>query len=579
MHRKFFYYFLFIALLSKGQIVFAQEPSENKDTLHLVEILQAKKLELRKTDDSTNLQILTGSVKLKQEKTFFDCDSCVINNRLNTFDAFGHIHINDADTANVYSDYLQYLISKKVAYLKGNVILTDGKGTLTTPELEYDVDTKLGIYKSGGKVVNKKTILTSQEGYYYTDLKDVYFKKNVELKDPAYHVLTDSLIYNTENETMRFIAKTFIKDSSGRTIETSEGYYNLKTGKAEFGNNPIIKDGSTIIKARRITNDDSTGISRAEGNVIIVDTAEGRTVMGGLVIRNKKNNSMLATDHPLMIIKQDEDSIFITADTLFSARLSDLNVIRKDSVKADSLARTRVTSDSLKVDSLTRVKAVKANDPLKIDTLKGTKVMSINEDDSTNHYFQGYHHVRIFSDSLQAVCDSLFYSFQDSVFRMFEKPVLWSKESQITGDTILLYTKNKKADRIKVFENSFLANKVDPEIFNQVKSTRMDGFFKEGSIDSVRARGFAECIYFIQDEDSAYTGINESKSDIIDIYFSSDSSGNQHELQKVIFRSDVSGTIWPMKEKDPKTMRLQNFQWFEDRRPKTKFELMRSDSQ
>src|SRR4029078_6505533 len=195
-------------------------------------------------------------------------------------------------------------------------------------------------------------------------------------------------------------------------------------------------------------------------------------------------------------------------------------------------------------------------DSLQVDTLKGTRVVSTNDEDSTNRYFQGYHHVIIFSDSLQAVCDSLFYSFQDSVFRMFKAPVLWSKESQITGDTILLYTKNKKADHIKVFENSFLVNKVDPEIFNQVKSTRMDGFFKEGSIDSVRARGFAQCIYFIQDEDSAYTGINESKSDIIDIYFSSDSSATKHELQKVVFRSDVTGTIWPMKQKDPKAMRL-----------------------
>ena len=547
MYRIFFYCLLLIVLLCNWQIVSAQEAPEKKDTVHTVEILQAKKLELRKVDDSTNLQILAGNVKMKQEKTFFDCDSCVINNRLNTFDAFGHIHINDADTANVYADYLQYMIGKKIAYLKGNVILTDGKGTLTTPELEYDVDTKIGIYKSGGKLVNnKKTTLTSQEGYYYTNLKDVYFKKNVELKDPAYHVLTDSLIYNTENETMRFIAKTFIKDSSGRTIETSEGYYNLKTGKAEFGNNPIIKDGSTVIKARTIKNNDSTGISTAEGNVVIVDTAEKRTVMAGYIVRNKKLNSMLATDHPLMIIQQDQDSIFITADTLFSARLSDLNVVKKDS--------------------------------LQVDTLKGTKVVSTNDQDSANRYFQGYHHVKIFSDSLQAVCDSLFYSFQDSVFRMFKAPVLWSKESQISGDTILLYTKNKKADHIKVFENSFLVNKVDPEIFNQVKSTRMDGFFKEGTIDSVRARGFAQCIYFIQDEDSAYTGINESKSDIIDIYFSSDTSG-KHELQKVVFRSDVTGTIWPMKQKDPKTMRLENFQWMEAKRPKTKFELMRNTGQ
>lgn len=120
---------------------------------------------------------------------------------------------------------------------------------------------------------------------------------------------------------------------------------------------------------------------------------------------------------------------------------------------------------------------------------------------------------------------------------------------------------------MKVFENSFLVNRLDPGIYNQIKATRMDAYFKEGNIDSVRANGFAECIYFLQDEDSAYTGINDSKSDIMDIYF------NNQELQKVVFRSSVTGTIWPIKQKDPKEMRLENFRWLDDRRPKTKYEL------
>lgn len=193
--------------------------------------------------------------------------------------------------------------------------------------------------------------------------------------------------------------------------------------------------------------------------------------------------------------------------------------------------------------------------------------MNVKNKDSTNRYFEAYRHVRIFSDSLQAVSDSMFYSFKDSTFRLYQDPVLWAKESQITGDTILLFTKNKKADRMKVFENSFLVNRLDPEIYNQIKATRMDAYFKEGNIDSVRANGFAECIYFLQDEDSAYTGINDSKSDIMDIYF------NNQELQKVVFRSSVTGTIWPIKQKDPKEMRLENFRWLDDRRPKTKYEL------
>ena len=118
-----------------------------------------------------------------------------------------------------------------------------------------------------------------------------------------------------------------------------------------------------------------------------------------------------------------------------------------------------------------------------------------------------------------------------------------------------------------MFEKSFLVNMTDPGVFNQIKSSRMDGYFVDGNIDSVRARGYAECIYFIQDEDSAYTGINESKSDIMDIYF------KKQELYKVVFRSSVTGTLWPIRQKDPATMKLENFKWLEDRRPKTKYEL------
>ena len=332
----------------------------------------------------------------------------------------------------------------------------------------------------------------------------------------------------------RFIAYTLIKDSSGRTVETTEGYYNLQTGKAEFGGRPIIKDGKLTITGNTITTDDSTGISHAKGNVIIKDSVQQTTIIAGDVFSDSKKDRILATGKPLMIIKQDDDSIFIAADTLFSARLTDLYG------KKDSIVK---------------------------DKVKGTKIISVNNKDSTNRYLEAYRNVRIFSDSLQAVGDSVFYSFKDSTFRLYQDPIVWAKENQITGDTILLFTKNKKADRLKVFENSFLVNRLDPEVYNQVKSTRMDAYFRDGNIDSVRAKGAAQCIYYLQDEDSAYTGINDSKSDIIDIYF------KEQALQKVVFRSAVTGTIWPIKQKDPKEMRLENFRWLDSRRPKTKFDL------
>ena len=542
-YNKLFYGILLAGLLISPFFSWAQvvpPPAAPKssfptgDSTTNIDIISSRHLTIQKLNDSTTLQILAGLVRLKQGTSFFDCDSCVINSNTKTFEAWGNVHIKDADTVNINSSHLRYLINKKIAYLDGGVRLTDGKGVLTTPDLEYDMNTDIGIYKHGGKVINKKSVLTSKEGVYYAGLKDVYFKNNVELKDPAYNIKTDSLIYNTLTQTTRFIAQTLIRDSSGRTIETKEGFYNIGTGKAEFGQRPVIRDGKTLIIADRIAFNDSDGTSQASGNVIIKDSVQGTTIVAGNVFRDSKRDRILATNKPLMIVKQDADSIYITADTLFSARLTDLYG------QKDSLIK---------------------------DTVKGKKVVSINSKDSTNRYFEAFRHVRIFSDSLQAAGDSLFYSFKDSVFRLYQNPIIWSKGSQITGDTVLVFTKNKKADRIKVFDNSFMINEVEPGVYNQVKSSRMDGYFKDGAIDSVRAAGLAECIYFIQDADSAYTGINESKCDIMDIYFA------EGGLQKVVFRSAVTGTIWPMKDKTPDEMHLPNFNWEDARRPKTKYEL------
>ncbi|HEV7620723.1 MAG TPA: OstA family protein, partial [Flavisolibacter sp.] len=349
---------------------------------------------------------------------------------------------------------------------------------------------------------------------------------NVELKDPAYYVKTDSLIYNSQTQRATIIAQTYIRDSSGRIIRTKEGFYDINSGHAQFLQRTTIEDGSLRAVGNRIASDDSSGTIEIEGRGVIIDTAKGINILADRIFVNKKTDAFLATKKPLMIIKQEKDSIFITADTLFSARLTDLH---------------------------------RNNDSLKIPKLKGK--------DSTNRYFEAYRHVRIFSDSVQAVSDSLFYSFKDSIFHLYQDPVVWSHKSQITGDTIYLYTKNKKADRVKAFNNSFMVSEVQNGVYNQIKSTRMDGYFKEGLMDSVRAKGLAESVYFLQDKDSAFTDVNQTKSDIIDIYF------DKGDLYKVVFRNDLKGTLYPISQKRPSEMRLARFRWLENRRPKTKYEL------
>jgi hypothetical protein len=124
--------------------------------------------------------------------------------------------------------------SNRIAFLKKEVRLTDKKGTLYTQELEYNLATSIGKYKNGGKVVNGKTILTSTEGIYYADTKDIFFKNKVHLIDPKYDIITDTLLYNTQTQISSWNTPTKIKSENGGDIYSSNGTYDLKNGKAYF---------------------------------------------------------------------------------------------------------------------------------------------------------------------------------------------------------------------------------------------------------------------------------------------------------------------------------------------------------
>src|SRR5690606_11064753 len=336
---------------------------------------------------------------------------------------------------------------------------------------------------------------TSKEAVYYGELKDVYFKKNVELTDPGFNLKIEELLYNTETEIATFTTFTEMKDST-RRIETTAGYYDMRNKVSHLGNRPVIYDGSVIITAQIIYSNDTTGISRLEGNAVYKDTAEGIALLANFIESNSNDKSFFATQNPLLIIKQKEDSLYISADTMRSGKLSILYKER------DSIAALDENGEH-------------GNDGIMINSVEVMEPLS----DSADRYFMAWYNVRIFSDSLQGRSDSLFYSGIDSVFRMYYDPVLWASGSQITGDTIYLYTKNKEADRLYVGENAISINESGEGMFNQIRGNRIIGFFVEGNIDYMRAQGNSESLYYVRDDQEKIIGVNKAESDIIDIRF------------------------------------------------------------
>ncbi len=684
---------------------------------------------------------LTGHVKMKQELTLIFCDSAVLNQAENTVEAFGNIHINDNDSVHIYSQYLKYLGKEKMAYLKKKVKLTDGKAVLTTDEMDYNTFTKIGTYVKSGKVVDGTTVLTSQEGYYYGETRDMYFKKKVYLNDPQYKVYTDTLLYNTFTQIARFTVPTKIITGT-RVVKTTEGYYDMKNRKAVFGKRPVVDDKDYTLTADDMAFDDSSHFGEAQGSVVYKskDTVNAYSILSNNMKSNSKTGAILATQKPLMIIKQERDTVYVTADTLYSGKLTELEKFRtvpnitdppvtdtskaadaskntvtkrpgpkggftaknantlrntisvnrpdsakgiasiKDSVSADtgiviksfdsirdssliknagsikktaqvhssdstgrflltSAADTTKTNSSKKrteknantirstvslnssdsakgiasiknsdtadtgiviksfdsirdsslvkndnsikkssplhsSDSTSRFLLAAIDDTAKASSTKRTDSVHLKalrkketNDSSNNRFFEAYFNVKIFTDSLQAVGDSLFYSFRDSTFRLFKNPVVWSQDNQIVGDTIYLFTENKKPKRFYAFENALAINKVEKDLYNQVKGNTINGIFKNGNIDFVRAKGSAENIYYTEDEQGGFIGANRSTSDVIDVTF------RERKPYRVVFRNNLQGTISPIRKVNSEDMRVRGFKWYDAKRPKSKFDL------
>ena len=506
------------------------------DTTTEIVINYAESLRTITLADGTELQTLAGNASVMQGNTKLEGDSIVLNSRTGIAEVFGHVHINDADTVNTYSSYLKYLGKERIAYLKKNVKLTDGRATLVTEDLEYNLATGIATYKDGGKVVNGKTILTSSDAVYYSDTKDVYFKKYVHLTDPKYDIVADSLMYNTQNKTATIISPTRIKTKEGGTINTKSGTYNLETGEALFYERTGYSDSTRSLVGDKIAYDEKSGILQVEGNGKLVDSVNNVTVIGNQILLDKNKNSFLATRKPVMILYRDNDSTYVAADTLFSG-----------------LRKYDTTKNATVLSNDTVNKKVAINMAAKNDSIR---------------YFLAFHHVKIFNDSLQSVCDSLYYSTEDSVFRMFKEPVFWNDKTQVSGDTIYLFTKNQQAERLYVFNNGMVVNQSNEKLFNQMAGRTLNGYFKEGNIDYIRVKGSpAESIYYPQDEDSAFIGMNRSSGDVIDIYFIN------KELNKVKFINDVNGTLYPLKQIPAGEDRLKGFIWMDKRRPKNKLEL------
>lgn len=513
----------------------------------------------------------------------------------------------------LYTQELEYDLKTSVGTYKKGGRVVNGKTILTSDNGVYYAETKDVFFKNNVHLVDPKYDIRSDSLQYNTQTQVVNFITATQIKNKdGGEVYTKSGSYDLKNGKAFFGARTIFKDST-RTYVADASAIDEASGIAQLEGNAVIKDsvqGYSVIAGQIFINKKNNSflatrkpvlIFKGDGNdstFIAADTLFSgieHTDSAGIITKGKTD-----TLKQTVVIKQDKDGKTIiekVTDTAISVNtntdstgieyaadslqnMNDNIVIEKlDTVThhaADSLPTIKPTQPVavIKEDSLAAPNAVTQQVDSTLNDNQ-TELARITKDTATKNandtirYFQAFHNVRIFNDSLQSVCDSLYYTSRDSVFRLYKDPLVFANNSQIAGDTIHLYTKNKKADRIYVFDNGIIINEVKKDVmYNQMAGRTLNGYFKEGNIDYMRVKGSpAESIFYPQDKDSAFTGMNRAKGDVIDIYFV------DKAVNRVKFINDVNGTFFPIKQIPVDQKQLAKFEWLDKRRPKNKFEL------
>src|SRR5574337_1268848 len=70
----------------------------------------------------------------------------------------------------------------------------------------------------------------------------------------------------------------------------------------------------------------------------------------------------------------------------------------------------------------------------------------------------------------------------------------------MTADSIRMFIKNKKIDRIYMVNNSFVVSIDSLQNFNQIKGRKMTTYFADKKIDHVNVEGNGESIYHALEE-------------------------------------------------------------------------------
>ena len=459
-------------------------------------------------------QRLSGKVKFSHAGMTLSCDSAVLYEITNSFEATGHVVMTQGDTLSLTGDSLYYTGSTQIAEVRRNVRLRHRNQILLTDTLNYERMTGKGYYINGGELIDGDNHLTSEEGEYYTTTRKATFQNDVRLKNPKFTLTTNTLHYDTRTKWAHVVGPSNIENDNNR-IYTEDGYYNSQTEKVRLYSSSTLYDRkrNCTMTGDSIFYNKQEGIMEAFQNIVYDDRANKNRMYGDYCRYNENTGEAIAYGRALAKdFSQSDDTLFVHADTI------------------------RMFTYNIRTDSVYRV-------------------MHANP------------HVRSYRSDVQMVCDSLVANSRLKRMDLYRDPIVWSDNRQILGEEINVFSNDSTLDSIYVQRQALMVERLDSTHYNQVASNLMRSFFDEkGEIYQNNADGNVCVIFYPLEKDSVILYQNYMETAAMRLYL------EDRKLKK-IWTTAAQGELYPLGLAPQDRTYLPAFAWFDYIRPRDKHDL------
>ncbi len=441
------------------------------------------------------------------------CDKAYHYTKEDSIAAFGNVLIKQGDTINLTSKAANYSGKTQLAFCAGDVKFTEPKSTLDTDTLYFDRIKQEAYYKTGGVVHQEENIIKSNIGRYFIDSQKYQFISQVDIKNPEYTLKSAQLDFYSNSGLAYIYGKSVIKHQN-TTIYCERGFYDTNADLGYFEKNTKIHYQNRVFEGDSMYFNQKRNFASATNNIKVTDTVNHSIITGHYAEVFRAKDSVFITKRALASMLQEKDSIYIHADTLMITGKPDNRIIR------------------------------------------------------------AFHKAKLYKLDINGKCDSIHINQKLGLTKMIKNPILWSGESQMTGDTIQLYNnlKSNKLDSLRVHYHTFLVQKDSIEGYNQVKGKELVGYFNdENQLHSVDINKNAEHLQYTRKENGDMIGINKIGSAKINIIF------EDNQMNEITYFGDPSGDLTPDSQYPQNARKLRGFNWRGDERILSVQDLFKDD--